>query len=180
MSKAMKQKLKERRQQCALSAESVTGFAAEQSCCFEDAPNSETLCEVSAWDTDFVNSDEQSEFDQYDERDSTISCESVSAEMARENLKSKLVAMRHKSDPSVLTEQFSDYPDSLNARDTVSPPILVQDGVPDNVQEWSTIGERLSLQHLWNCLTMGGATSTKKVTGTMIRLEEQRKIKSPV
>lgn len=36
MSKAMKQKLKERRQQCALSAESVTGFAAEQSCCFED------------------------------------------------------------------------------------------------------------------------------------------------
>lgn len=135
MSKAMKQKLKERRQQCALSAESVTGFAAEQSCCFEDAPNSETLCEVSAWDTDFVNSDEQSEFDQYDERDSTISCESVSAEMARENLKSKLVAMRHKSDPSVLTEQFSDYPDSLNARDTVSPPILVQDGVPDNVQE---------------------------------------------
>lgn len=135
MSKAMKQKLKERRQQCALSAESVTGFAAEQSCCFEDAPNSETLCEVSAWDTDFVNSDEQSEFDQYDERDSTISCESVSAEMARENLKSKLVAMRHKSDPSVLTEQFSDDPVSLNVRDTVSPPILVQDGVPDNVQE---------------------------------------------
>lgn len=37
MSKAMKQKLKERRQQCALSAESVTGFAAEQSCCFEDS-----------------------------------------------------------------------------------------------------------------------------------------------
>ncbi len=96
------------------------GFAAEQSCCFEDAPNSETLCEVSAWDTDFVNSDEQSEFDQYDERDSTISCESVSAEMARENLKSKLVAMRHKSDPSVLTEQFSDDPVSQCERYSIA------------------------------------------------------------
>ena len=140
MSKAMKQKLKERRQQCALSAESVTGFAAEQSCCFEDAPNSETLCEVSAWDTDFVNSDEQSEFDQYDERDSTISCESVSAEKVRENLKSKLVAMRHKPNIPVPTEQLSDYLGSLNARDAVPPPILMRGDVPDTVQE-STLSE---------------------------------------
>ena len=95
MSKAIKQKLKERRQQCALSVESVTGFSAEQSSCFEDVPNSETLCEVSAWDMDFKSFDEQSEFDQYDERDSTISCESVSAEKVRENLKSKLVAIQN-------------------------------------------------------------------------------------
>ena len=95
MSKAMKQKLKERRQQWPLSAESVTGFTAEQSCCFEDAQTGETLLRGYQHGIRIsVNSDEQSEFDQYDERDSTISCESVSAEMARENLKSKLVAMR--------------------------------------------------------------------------------------
>ena len=140
MSKAIKQKLKERRQQCALSVESVTGFSAEQSSCFEDVPNSETLCEVSAWDMDFKSFDEQSEFDQYDERDSTISCESVSAEKVRENLKSKLVAMRHKPNISVPTEQLSDYLGSLNARDAVPPPILMRGDVPDTVQE-STLSE---------------------------------------
>ena len=34
---------------------------------------------------------------------------------------------------------------------------------------WSTIGEQSSLQHLWNCLTMGSATSTKKKTGIILR-----------
>ena len=140
MSKAIKQKLKERRQQCALSVESVTGFSAEQSSCFEDVPNSETLCEVSAWDMDFKSFDEQSEFDQYDERDSTISCESVSAEKVRENLKSKLVAMRHKPNISVPTEQLSDYLGSLNARDAVPPPILMWDDVSDTVHE-STVSK---------------------------------------
>ena len=138
MSKAIKQKLKERRQQRALSAENVTDFATERSSCFEGVSSTETLCEASAWDMDCRNSDEQSEFDQYAEpesMESIISCESSSAEKARENLRSKLVAMRHKSNPSVPAEKLSDYFASLNARDTVSPPILVQDGVPDNVQE---------------------------------------------
>ena len=45
---------------------------------------------------------------------------------------------------------------------------------------WSIIGERLFLQSHWSCQMMDGDTSMKKATGTMIRLEEQRKIKSPV
>ena len=52
-----------------------------------------------------------------------------------EMFKEKRNKARHKLDAPILSEQLSDYPDSLNARDTVSPPILVQDGVPDNVQE---------------------------------------------
>lgn len=144
MSKDMKQKLKERRQQHALSAESVTSFVTEQSSRFGGAPNSETLCEVSVWDTDFKDSDEQSEFDQYEERDSTISCKSVSAEKARENLKSKLVAMRHRPDPLVHAEQLSDYLGSFNARDAVPPAILMRDDVPDTVQE-STVSKTSKL-----------------------------------
>ena len=43
------------------------------------------------------------------------------------------------------------------------------------VNHWGTI----FLQNRWNCPMMDGGTSTKRRTGTMIRLEEQRKIKSP-
>ena len=58
----------------------IADFYEELSSCFEGVPNNETSCEISAWDTDFENSDEQSEFDQYTDLesvDSTISLESV-------------------------------------------------------------------------------------------------------
>ena len=39
--------------------------------------------------------------------------------------------------------------------------------------------ERLFLQSRWSCPMTDGGTLMKRRTGTMIRLEEQRKIKSP-
>ena len=44
---------------------------------------------------------------------------------------------------------------------------------------WSITGERLFLQSRWSCPMTDGGTLMKRRTGTMIRLEEQRKIKSP-
>ena len=62
---------------------------------------------------------------------------------AREKIKKKLEAARHKPDPSVPAEKLSDYLSSLNARDAVPPPILVRDDIPDNVQE-STLSKTAS------------------------------------
>lgn len=87
------------------------------------------------WDCSFSDSNEVLQFDEAESPKGVSQAVFDERPKAREKIKKKLEAARHKPDPSVLTEQFSDYPDSLNARDTVSPPILVQDGVPDNVQE---------------------------------------------
>lgn len=147
MSKDIKQKLMERQQKNVLSAKHIADFVEEPSGCFDGVPNNETSCEISAWDTDFENPDEQSEFDQYtdlESMDSTISLESVSAMKARENLESKLEATRHKLGAPILSEQLSDCPGSLNARDAVPPMVLMVNDVPDDVQK-STLSDPVSL-----------------------------------
>lgn len=87
------------------------------------------------WDCSFSDSNEVLQFDEAESPKGVSQAVFDERPKAREKIKKKLEAARHKPDPSVLTEQFSDDPVSLNVRDTVSPPILVQDGVPDNVQE---------------------------------------------
>lgn len=54
-------------------------------------------------------------------------------------------------------------------------------GIPCEIAplSWSITGERLFLQSRWSCPMTDGGTLMKRRTGTMIRLEEQRKIKSP-
>lgn len=75
-------------------------------------------------------------------------------------------------------------------RDTVPDTLYAYDvrhdddcrGIPCEIAPFIMVNHwgRLFLQSRWNCPMMGGDTSTKKVTGTMIRLEEQRKIKNHV
>lgn len=75
-------------------------------------------------------------------------------------------------------------------RDTVPDSLYVYDvrhdddcrGIPCEIVplSWSITGERLFLQSRWSYPMTDGGISTKRRTGTMTHLEEQRKIKSPV
>lgn len=90
---------------------------------------------VSAWDYDFNDSNEVLQSGEVELLENMTSIVPEDRPKTGEIFKEKRNKTRHKLDAPILSEQLSDYPDSLNARDTVSPPILVQDGVPDNVQE---------------------------------------------
>lgn len=90
---------------------------------------------VPAWDCDFNGSNEVLQSDEVELLENMTPIVPEDRPKTSEMLKEKRNKARHKLDAPILSEQLSDYPDSLNARDTVSPPILVQDGVPDNVQE---------------------------------------------
>lgn len=90
---------------------------------------------VSAWDCDFNDSNEVLQSDEVELLDNMTPIVPEDRPKTSEIFKEKRNKARHKFDAPILSEQLSDYPSSLNARDTVSPPILVQDGVPDNVQE---------------------------------------------
>ena len=61
-----------------------------------------------------------------------------------EIFKEKRNKARHKLDAPILSEQLSDYPGSLNARDAVPPMVLMMDDVPDDVQK-STLSDPVSL-----------------------------------
>ena len=90
---------------------------------------------VSAWDYDFNDSNEVLQSGEVELLENMTPIVPEDRPKTSEMFKEKRNKARHKLDAPILSEQLSDYPDSLNARDTVSPPILVQDGVPDNVQE---------------------------------------------
>lgn len=90
---------------------------------------------VPAWDCDFNGSNEVLQSDEVELLENMTPIVPEDRPETSEMFKEKRNKARHKLDAPILSEQLSDYPDSLNARDTVSPPILVQDGVPDNVQE---------------------------------------------
>lgn len=90
---------------------------------------------VPAWDCDFNGSNEVLQSDEVELLENMTPIVPEDRPKTSEMFKEKRNKARHKLDAPILSEQLSDYPDSLNARDTVSPPILVQDGVPDNVQE---------------------------------------------
>lgn len=92
------------------------------------------------WDCSFSDSNEVLQFDEAESPKGVSQAVFDERPKAREKIKKKLEAARHKPDPSVLTEQFSDYLGSLNARDAVPPPILMRGDVPDTVQE-STLSE---------------------------------------
>ena len=92
------------------------------------------------WDCSFSDSNEVLQFDEAESPKGVSQAVFDERPKAREKIKKKLEAARHKPDPSVLTEQFSDDPVSLNARDAVPPPILMRGDVPDTVQE-STLSE---------------------------------------
>ena len=61
-----------------------------------------------------------------------------------EIFKEKRNKTRHKLDAPILSEQLSDYPGSLNARDAVPPMVLMMDDVPEDVQK-STLSDPVSL-----------------------------------
>ena len=61
-----------------------------------------------------------------------------------EMFKEKRNKARHKLDAPILSEQLSDCPGSLNARDAVPPMVLMVDDVPDDVQK-STLSDPVSL-----------------------------------
>lgn len=90
---------------------------------------------VPAWDCDFNGSNEVLQSDEVELLENMTPIVPEDRPKTSEMFKEKRNKAWHKLDAPILSEQLSDYPDSLNARDTVSPPILVQDGVPDNVQE---------------------------------------------
>ena len=92
------------------------------------------------WDCSFSDSNEVLQSDEAESPKGVSQAVFDERPKAREKIKKKLEAARHKPDPSVLTEQFSDYLGSLNARDAVPPPILMRGDVPDTVQE-STLSE---------------------------------------
>lgn len=89
----------------------------------------------STWDCSFSDSNEVLQSDEAESPKGVSQAVFDERPKAREKIKKKLEAARHKPDPSVPAEKLSDYLSSLNARDAVPPPILVRDDIPDNVQE---------------------------------------------
>ena len=95
------------------------------------------------WDCSFSDSNEVLQSDEAESPKGVSQAVFDERPKAREKIKKKLEAARHKPDPSVPAEKLSDYLSSLNARDAVPPPILVRDDIPDNVQE-STLSKTAS------------------------------------
>lgn len=99
---------------------------------------------VSAWDYDFNDSNEVLQSGEVELLENMTSIVPEDRPKTGEIFKEKRNKTRHKLDAPILSEQFSDYPGSLNARDAVPPMVLMMDDVPDDVQK-STLSDPVSL-----------------------------------
>lgn len=90
---------------------------------------------VSAWDYDFSGANEVHQSDDFEPLESVALSIPEGKSKTCEKFKKKRDKARHKLDVSVSPEMVSDYLASLNARDAVPPPILMQDDVSDEVKE---------------------------------------------
>ena len=95
---------------------------------------------VSAWDYDFNDSNEVLQSGEVELLENMTSIVPEDRPKTGEIFKEKRNKTRHKLDAPILSEQLSDYPGSLNARDAVPPMVLMMDDVPDDVQK-STLSE---------------------------------------
>ena len=98
---------------------------------------------VSAWDYDFNDSNGVLQSGEVELLENMTSIVPEDRPKTSEMFKEKRNKARHKLDAPILSEQLSDYPGSLNARDAVPPTVLVRDDIPDNVQE-STLSKPAS------------------------------------
>lgn len=99
---------------------------------------------VSAWDYDFNDSNEVLQSGEVELLENMTSIVPEDRPKTGEIFKEKRNKTRHKLDAPILSEQLSDYPGSLNARDAVPPMVLIMDDVPDDVQK-STLSDPVSL-----------------------------------
>lgn len=99
---------------------------------------------VSAWDCDFNDSNEVLQSDEVELLDNMTPIVPEDRLKTSEMFKEKRNKARHKLDAPILSEQLSDCPGSLNARDAVPPMVLMVDDVPDDVQK-STLSDPGSL-----------------------------------
>ena len=99
---------------------------------------------VSAWDYDFNDSNEVLQSGEVELLENMTSIVPEDRPKTGEIFKEKRNKIRHKLDAPILSEQLSDYPGSLNARDAVPPMVLMMDDVPDDVQK-STLSDPVSL-----------------------------------
>ena len=99
---------------------------------------------VSAWDCDFNDSNEVLQSDEVELLDNMTPIVPEDRPKTSEMFKEKRNKARHKLDAPILSEQLSDCPGSLNARDAVPPMVLMVDDVPDDVQK-STLSDPVSL-----------------------------------
>lgn len=99
---------------------------------------------VSAWDYDFNGSNEVLQSGEVELLENMTPIVPEDRPKTSEIFKEKRNKARHKLDAPILSEQLSDYPGSLNARDAVPPTVLMMDDVPDDVQK-STLSDPVSL-----------------------------------
>ena len=99
---------------------------------------------VSAWDYDFNDSNEVLQSGEVELLENMTPIVPEDRPKTGEIFKEKRNKARHKLDAPILSEQISDYPGSLNARDAVPPMVLMMDDVPDDVQK-STLSDPVSL-----------------------------------
>lgn len=99
---------------------------------------------VSAWDYDFNDSNEVLQSGEVEPLENMTPIVPEDRPKTSEIFKEKRNKARHKLDAPILSEQLSDYPGSLNARDAVPPMVLMMDDVPDDVQK-STLSDPVSL-----------------------------------
>lgn len=99
---------------------------------------------VSAWDYDFNDSNEVLQSGEVELLENMTPIVPEDRPKTSEIFKEKRNKARHKLDAPILSEQLSDYPGSLNARDAVPPMVLMMDDVPDDVQK-STLSDPVSL-----------------------------------
>lgn len=99
---------------------------------------------VSAWDYDFNDSNEVLQSGEVELLENMTSIVPEDRPKTGEIFKEKRNKTRHKLDAPILSEQLSDYPGSLNARDAVPPMVLMMDDVPEDVQK-STLSDPVSL-----------------------------------
>ena len=99
---------------------------------------------VPAWDCDFNGSHDVLQSDEVELLENMTPIVPEDRPKTSEMFKEKRNKARHKLDAPILSEQLSDYPGSLNARDAVPPMVLMMDDVPDDVQK-STLSDPVSL-----------------------------------
>lgn len=99
---------------------------------------------VPAWDCDFYGSNEVLQSDEVELLENMTPIVPEDRPKTSEMFKEKRNKARHKLGAPILSEQLSDCPDSLNARDAVPPMVLMMDDVPDDVQK-STLSDPVSL-----------------------------------
>lgn len=99
---------------------------------------------VPAWDCDFNGSNEVLQSDEVELLENMTPIVPDDRPKTSEMFKEKRNKARHKLGAPILSEQLSDCPDYLNARDAVLPMVLMVDDVPDDVQK-STLSDPVSL-----------------------------------